>query len=145
MLLQRWHPMACWLVGALLLASCSKGPQPGAVLDEAKQAGRDGSSFKHSADDYFHDMDGAVKLDPTEVAGRNMWLVWSGGNDRFWPATYQREWAPVRAVADAVNAPYTRAAFDQESRRELEAEASRRARQTPPVAAPTETPAPRPQ
>jgi len=84
MLLQRWHPMACWLVGALLLASCSKGPQPGAVLDEAKQAGRDGSSFKHSADDYFHDMDGAVKLDPTEVAGRNMWLVWSGGNDRFW-------------------------------------------------------------
>lgn len=52
-----------------------------------------------------------------------------GGNDRFWPATYQREWAPVRAVADAVNAPYTRAAFDQESRRELEAEARRRAAQ----------------
>lgn len=50
-----------------------------------------------------------------------------GGNDRFWPATYLREWAPVRAVADAVNAPYTRAAFDAESRRELEAEARRRA------------------
>jgi hypothetical protein len=29
-------------------------------------------------------MDGAVKLDPAEIAGRNMWLVWSGGNDRFW-------------------------------------------------------------
>lgn len=52
-----------------------------------------------------------------------------GGNDRFWPATYLREWAPVRAVADAVNAPYTRAAFDAESRRELEAEARRRAAQ----------------
>ena len=84
MMLQRWRATACWLFGVLLLASCSKGPQPGAVLDEAKQAGRDGTSFKHSADDYFHDMDGAVELDPAEIAGRNMWLVWSGGNDRFW-------------------------------------------------------------
>ena len=48
-----------------------------------------------------------------------------GGNDRFWPATYARDWAPVRAVADAVNAPYNRAAFDAESRRELEAEQRR--------------------
>lgn len=48
-----------------------------------------------------------------------------GGNDRFWPASYLDQWAPVRAVADAANAPYTRAAFDQESRRELEAEARR--------------------
>jgi phosphonate transport system substrate-binding protein len=48
-----------------------------------------------------------------------------GGNDRFWPATYARDWAPVRAVADAVNAPYNRAAWDAESRRELEAEQRR--------------------
>jgi phosphonate transport system substrate-binding protein len=48
-----------------------------------------------------------------------------GGNDRFWPATYAQDWAPVRAVADAVNAPYNRAAFDAESRRELEAEQRR--------------------
>jgi phosphonate transport system substrate-binding protein len=48
-----------------------------------------------------------------------------GGNDRFWPATYVQDWAPVRFVADKVNAPYTRAAFDAESRRELEAEARR--------------------
>lgn len=68
-----------------------------------------------------------------------------GGNDRFWPATYLREWAPVRAVADAVNAPYTRAAFDAESRRELEAEARRRAaqqqQQAPASPSHTETPA----
>jgi phosphonate transport system substrate-binding protein len=50
-----------------------------------------------------------------------------GGNDRFWPASYAEQWAPVRAVADAVNAPYNRAAFDAESRRELEAEARRNA------------------
>ncbi|MBO1077214.1 phosphate/phosphite/phosphonate ABC transporter substrate-binding protein [Roseomonas marmotae] len=58
-----------------------------------------------------------------------------GGNDRFWPATYAEQWAPVRAVADAVNAPYNRAAFDAESRKELEAEARKRAQQQP--AAPT--------
>lgn len=58
-----------------------------------------------------------------------------GGNDRFWPATYAEQWAPVRAVADAVNAPYNRAAFDAEARKELEAEARKRAQQQP--AAPT--------
>jgi hypothetical protein len=77
---------ASFLSCAALLAACSQGPQPGAVLDEAKQAGRDGASFKQSTDDYFHDMDNGVQLDPTEVAGRNMWIVWSGGNDRFWDA-----------------------------------------------------------
>lgn len=51
-----------------------------------------------------------------------------GGNDRFWPATYLREWAPVREVADRVNAPYTRANFDAEARAE-EAAAARREQQ----------------
>jgi phosphonate transport system substrate-binding protein len=60
-----------------------------------------------------------------------------GGNDRFWPATYAQDWAPVRAVADAVNAPYNRAAFDAESRRELEAEQRRnQQRQQQPAARP---------
>ena len=56
----------------------------GQVVDEARLAGRAGNTFKHSEDPYFHDMDGAVTLTPQEEAGRNMWLVWSGGNDRFW-------------------------------------------------------------
>lgn len=51
-----------------------------------------------------------------------------GGNTRFWPVTYQEQWAPVRAVADAVNAPYNRAAFEAESRAEAAA-AARRAQQ----------------
>jgi phosphonate transport system substrate-binding protein len=51
-----------------------------------------------------------------------------GGNDRFWPATYLKDWEAVRDVADAVNAPYTRANFDAEARREEEA-AARRAQQ----------------
>jgi phosphonate transport system substrate-binding protein len=49
-----------------------------------------------------------------------------GGNDRFWPATYLRDWEPVRQVADAVNAPYNRAAFDAEAARERAAEERRR-------------------
>jgi phosphonate transport system substrate-binding protein len=50
-----------------------------------------------------------------------------GGNDRFWPATYLKDWAPVRQVADAAGAPYTRANFDAEARREEEAAARRAA------------------
>ncbi|MCX7279200.1 MAG: hypothetical protein NTZ15_18090 [Burkholderiales bacterium] len=76
--------LALALTLALLLAACSKGPEPGTVLDEALLAGRDGKSFPHASEDYFHDMDGAVALSPEEVTGRNMWLVWTGGNDRLW-------------------------------------------------------------
>ena len=71
----------CACVG---LAACTKQPQPGQVLDEAKQAGRDLASFPHAGEDYFHDMDGGLSLTPEEIKGRNMWVVWSGGNDRFW-------------------------------------------------------------
>ena len=42
MMLHRCCTTAWLFVGAVLLAGCSKGPQPGAVLDEAKLAGRDG-------------------------------------------------------------------------------------------------------
>ena len=67
------------------IASCVP-KQQAAVLDEARIAGRDVDSFHHADEDFFHDMDGAIALSPQEVQGRNMWLVWSGGNDRFWDA-----------------------------------------------------------
>jgi len=84
--MNRYRAVPAALLGAacLLLTSCSHGPAPGTVLDEAKQAGRDAASFPQSAEDYFHDMDGGIALTPDEVKGRNMWLVWTGGNDRFW-------------------------------------------------------------
>ena len=63
MMLHRCCSTAWLFVGVVLLAGCSKGPQPGAVLDEARQVGRDAASFPHSADDYFRDMDGGVALD----------------------------------------------------------------------------------
>ena len=55
-----------------------------AVIDEAKQAGRSAQSFPAADEDYFRAMDGGVPLTPDEVKGRNMWLVWTGGNDRLW-------------------------------------------------------------
>ena len=33
---------------------------------------------------YLDDMDGGIKLDDHERAGRIAWVIWSGGNDRFW-------------------------------------------------------------
>ncbi len=83
----RWGRVGSILLCASIgLAACSKQPQPGQVLDEAKQAGRDVASFPHATEDYFRDMDGGLSLTPEEVKGRNMWIVWSGGNDRFWDA-----------------------------------------------------------
>ena len=83
-----------WLVSglAVLLVACGiviflvlhKGPQPGQVQDEALLAGRAASSFPAADEDYFRDMDGAIPLTPGEVQGRNMWILWTGGNDKMW-------------------------------------------------------------
>jgi hypothetical protein len=81
---------------AVLLAtaclSCSpKEPRPGTVLDEAKRAGVAPEQLAPAPDDYFHEMDfnlvdGAPHRPFTkaEIQGRNMWLVWTGGDDRLW-------------------------------------------------------------
>ena len=82
----------CALIGFLLLlaAGCGpKQPQPGTVLDEALQVNRTVDTFTAagldpSGHDYLHDMDGGIALSPAEVGGRNTWIVWTGGNDRFW-------------------------------------------------------------
>jgi hypothetical protein len=73
------------VVGMLMLAGCGNdAPESGKVLDEARQAGRAASTFPAADEDYFHDMDSAVPLNGDEVKGRNNWIVWTGGNDRFW-------------------------------------------------------------
>ena len=59
-------------------------PRPGHVKDEAQLAGRDASTFRAADENYFHDMDGGVKLESAEIQGRNTWLVWTAGNDRLW-------------------------------------------------------------
>ncbi len=80
-------PLLCCL---LTIIGAGDPPQPGKVLDEARQAGRSAASLPAPVEDYFHDMDGGADLKPdpatklNPVLGRNTWLVWSGGNDRFW-------------------------------------------------------------
>jgi hypothetical protein len=76
------------LILAATVAGCSR-PQgrPGSKKDEAMLAGRTPASLAPPLNervDYFHDMDGGKNLTDAEVRGRNMWLVWTGGNDRFW-------------------------------------------------------------
>src|SRR5262252_2541679 len=75
------------LLSSGLLASCAyltAQAQAQAIVDEARQAGRSAQSFPAADEDYFRGMDGGVALTPEEVKGRNMWLVWTGGNDRLW-------------------------------------------------------------
>lgn len=54
------------------------------VVDEARKAGRSAATFPAADEDYFKGMDGGVELTRDEVIGRNNWLVWTAGNDRFW-------------------------------------------------------------
>ena len=77
------------LLGSIALAGCAtRPPAPGTVLDEARRAGRAAVSFPAADEDYFRDMDqnkdGVVRLTANEIKGRNGWIVWTGGNDRFW-------------------------------------------------------------
>ena len=67
------------ILSMLCLAGCGQD-----ALDEARQAGRTVESFPAAGDEYFREMDDAVVLTPEETKGRNTWLVWTGGNDRFW-------------------------------------------------------------
>ena len=74
------------LLGLAVLLGCPPHEQarPGHVLDEARRAHRQVASFPAADEDYFHDMDGGGNLTPDEVQGRNTWIVWTAGNDRFW-------------------------------------------------------------
>jgi len=76
--------LLAFALAAFVPARAAPPGRPGEVLDEARQAGRDAASFPAATDDYFHDMDGGVALTPQEIAGRNTWIVWTGGDDRFW-------------------------------------------------------------
>jgi len=61
-----------------------KPPVPPVVVDEAKLAGRDAASLPAADEDYYHDMDGGLTLTPSQVVGRNNWVVWTAGNDHLW-------------------------------------------------------------
>jgi hypothetical protein len=75
------------------LSGCDSGGGRGPVdkiKDEALSAGRVAgpASFPFADEDFFHDMDqtkdGPLQLTTRQIQGRNMWMVWTGGDDRLW-------------------------------------------------------------
>jgi hypothetical protein len=92
------QPLSPFVVIILVLAlgGCGKKPpEPGAVLDKAVQAGRTAEGFPAADEDYFKDMDGGVQLTANEIKGRNNWIVWTGGNDRFWDYLVNKSFGAV--------------------------------------------------
>ena len=112
MRVSRWSLIGAVIVLGVLALSAYKWeslscrgllPFSGWVLDEAKCAGRSWDTFPAAGikpDDvderkYFAKMDrgtllledGGIRLSPEESAGRIMWMLWTGGNDRFWDET----------------------------------------------------------
>jgi len=85
--------LAPWVLAFCLgiLSGCQSGGGRGPVgkiKDEALSAGRQPDSFRFADEDYFHDMDqtkdGPLSLTQNQIRGRNMWMVWTGGDDRLW-------------------------------------------------------------
>ena len=80
---------ACALA-TLPLLGCASSLKAGHVQDEAQRAGFAAQQFIRATPDYFAGMDDNIVngAHPTftqaEIEGRNMWMVWTGGNDRLW-------------------------------------------------------------
>ncbi len=90
----------CFAGLVLAFFSCLNGTLLRAeIVDEAKGQGKTVADFKLDDHDYFHEADmrpdGTVDgtgnsvlkplpLAPDEIKGRNMWLLWCGGNEAFW-------------------------------------------------------------
>jgi hypothetical protein len=81
--MRRWGTLLV-MIAVAVIASYVRSDSSEPIRDEALRAGRTAASFPAAGEDYFHDMDGGITLTPQQVAGRNTWLVWSGGNDKFW-------------------------------------------------------------
>jgi hypothetical protein len=80
--LSLWFLFCLIAVAGCLDPECE--PPSTQVLDEARQAGRSAASFPAADEDYYRDMDGGLPLTPSQVVGRNNWIVWTAGNDHLW-------------------------------------------------------------
>lgn len=65
---------------SLVLSGCGNRQ----VVDEAMAAGKTADDFPTATADVFKGMDGGIELTPEEIKGRNTWMLWTGGNERFW-------------------------------------------------------------
>ncbi len=64
----------------LLLNGCTEKD----AVDEATAARKTVADFPETRADPFQPMDGGIALTPDEIAGRNTWMLWTGGNEAFW-------------------------------------------------------------
>jgi cytochrome c5 len=93
---RQWLSASVVVLMALLFGGCGeKSPEPGTVRDEALTAGRTAESFPAADEDYFKEMDGGIELTANEIKGRNNWIVWTGGNDRFWDHLVNKSFGAV--------------------------------------------------
>ena len=69
------------------------------------RAKRTAASFPAADEDYFQRHGRRHPADPEEIQGRNMWMVWTGGNDRFWDTITRQQPRHARLPEDAVVAP----------------------------------------
>jgi hypothetical protein len=90
-----FRAVALLVVGLMFVSCGKKDPAPGTVQDEALAVGRKADSFPAADEDYFKEMDGGVALAANEVKGRNNWIVWTGGNDRFWDHLISKSFGAV--------------------------------------------------
>ena len=67
-------------LSASIVAACATPT----TQDEAARAGKTPADFPETTVDFFPAMDGGVALAPNEAAGRNTWILWTGGNQAFW-------------------------------------------------------------
>jgi phosphonate transport system substrate-binding protein len=52
-------------------------------------------------------------------------------DDRFYPITYQKDWAVVRKIAEDSGTPYNKSAYDAEAKREADALEKKKQQQAP--------------
>src|SRR5580693_8749545 len=83
-----------------------KSPAAPGVVDEARLAGRDAASFPAADEYYYHDMDGALRLTPSQVVGRNNWVVWTAGNDHLWDVLSEKSVGAFDLLKTVSSYPY---------------------------------------
>src|SRR5271157_2718948 len=96
---------AAVLIGLFAVLGCDSSARAAQAQDEAIRVGRQAESFPAAGEDYFHDVDGGHDWQAGEIKGRNMWLVWTGGNDRFWDVLTKNSFGTFDLLKTISSAP----------------------------------------